>query len=226
MKGRKWISESKILGRRFHADVFESETEPKGLVLWFGAPGKTKDGYDKREKGVVPIFREAWDRLGEDLPIIFVFVSGPYDIEIAKFSKYTADKDRWNQHVEKDILGNWPDLPVYIIGNSGGAALAFNGVHNGPRIVGAGGIGADEIPKDFIVPLQKNGEPKWILNLYYNWDDDVYDVNKKTIENLQKTGLATCNRFDGLHYTIYYIKNRSFDALIRTALKFFLPVLN
>ena len=48
MKGRKWISESKILGRRFHADVFESETEPKGLVLWFGAPGKTKDGYDKR----------------------------------------------------------------------------------------------------------------------------------------------------------------------------------
>ena len=227
MKGRKWISESKNLGRRFHADVFESETEPKGLVLWFGAPGITKDKYDAREKGVVPIFREAWDRLGENLPIIFVFVSGPYDIEIAKFSKYTADKDRWNQHVEKDILGNWPDLPVYIIGNSGGAALAFNGIHKSQRVVGAGGIGADEIPEDFNVPLQKNGEPKWILNLYYNWDDRVYDDdNKKTVENLQKTGLATCSRFEGVHNTIHYIKNRSFDDLIQSALKCFLPALD
>ena len=227
MKGRKWISESKILGRRFHADVFESETEPKGLVLWFGGSGVTKEKYDARENTVVSIFDEAWDRLGKDLSIIFVYVSAPYDIKFAQFSNFTADKDRWNQHVEKDILGNLPDLPVYLIGNSGGAALAFNGIHESQRVVGAGGIGADEIPKDFNVPLQKNGEPKWVLNLYYNWDDRVYDDdNKKTVENLQKTGLATCSRFDGLHYTIYYIKNRSFDALIRSALKCFSPVLN
>ena len=227
MKGRKWISESKILGRCFHADVFEPEVAPTGIVVWFGGSGVTKEKYDARENTVVSIFDEAWDRLGKDLSIIFVYVSAPYDIKFAQFSNFTADKDRWNQHVEKDILSNWPDLPVYLIGNSGGAALAFNGVHNGPRIVGAGGIGADQIPKDFNVPLQKNGEPKWVLNLYYNWDDRVYDDdNKKTVENLQKTGLATCSRFDGLHYTIYYIKNRSFDDLIQSALKCFLPVLN
>ena len=160
MKGRKWISESKILGRCFHADVFESKTEPKGLVLWFGAPGKTKDGYDEREKGVVPIFREAWDRLGEDLPIIFVFVSGPYDIEIAKFSKFTADKDRWNQHVEKDVLGNWPDLPVYLIGNSGGAALAFNGIHKSQRVVGAGGLGAAQGKPAHASPQRASGQDR------------------------------------------------------------------
>ena len=193
MKGRKWISESKILGRCFHADVFESKTEPKGLVLWFGAPGKTKDGYDERQKRVVPIFREAWDRLGEDLPIIFVFVSGPYDIEIAKFSKFTADKDRWNQHVEKDILGNWPDLPVYLIGNSGGAALAFNGIHKSQRVVGAGGLGADQIPDDFQIPLGKNGEPKWVLNLYYNY-------KLKSKKNTRTTEIAPekINRFNFL----------------------------
>ena len=149
MKGRKWISNSNILGRRFHADIFEPEVTPTGIVVWFGGSGVTKEKYDARENTVVSIFDEACDRLGEDLPIIFVFVSGPYDIEIAKFSNSTADKDRWNQHVEKDILGNWPDLPVYLIGNSGGAALAFNGIHNSPRIVGAGGIGADQIPEDF-----------------------------------------------------------------------------
>ena len=221
MKGRKWISESKILGRCFHADVFESKTEPKGLVLWFGAPGKTKDGYDEREKGVVPIFREAWDRLGEDLPIIFVFVSGPYDIEIAKFSKFTADKDRWNQHVEKDILGNWPDLPVYLIGNSGGAALAFNGIHKSQRVVGAGGLGADQIPDDFQIPLGKNGEPKWVLNLYYNYNDNVYDINNNMIKKLIEKELAVCDRFDGEHETDHYIRNRSFDGLISKAMKCF-----
>ncbi|MEE3135990.1 MAG: hypothetical protein VX261_04490, partial [Candidatus Neomarinimicrobiota bacterium] len=116
MNGRKWIRESKILGRRFHADVFESDTVPKGIVVWFGGSGTSKEVYAAREKTVVPIFEEAWNRLGQDLPIIFVFVTAPYDIKYWNFSDHIADKDQWNQHVEKEILGNWPDLPVYLIG--------------------------------------------------------------------------------------------------------------
>ena len=221
MKGRKWISDSKILGRRFHADIFEPEVAPTGIVVWFGGSGVTKEKYDARENTVVSIFDEAWDRLGKDLSIIFVYVSAPYDIKFAQFSNFTADKDRWNQHVEKDILGNLPDLPVYLIGNSGGAALAFNGIHESQRVVGAGGLGADQIPDDFQIPLGKNGEPKWVLNLYYNYNDHVYDINKNMIKKFIVKELAVCDRFGGEHDTDHYIRNRSFDGLISKAIKCF-----
>ena len=222
MKGRKWISESKILGRRFHADVFESETEPKGLVLWFGGSGVTKNKYDARENTVNSIFDEAWDRLGKDLSIIFVYVSAPYDIKFAQFSNFTADKDRWNQHVEKDILGNLPDLPVYLIGNSGGSALALNGIHRMSRVVGAGCMGADNIPENFEVPLDKSGEPVWRLKIYYNWDDLVYNKNESIIDNLiKKDFVEPPIGYEGEHCTKHYIENKSFDGLIKAALETF-----
>ena len=221
MIGHKWINESKILGRSFHVDVFESKTTPIGIVLWFGGSAMTKPRYKKREKMVVPIFDKVWHRLGQDLPLIFALISGPYDINILRFSESNLDKNKWNQHVEKEILGNWPDLPVYLIGNSAGGALAFNGVHKIDRVVGAGGIGADQIPKDFQIPLRKNGQPEWILSLYYNYNDPVYSINKAIVNKLIRTGLATCDRFGGQHETIYYLENRSFDDLIYKALKSF-----
>ena len=221
MKGCKWISESKILGRYFHVDVFKSDAAPGGLVLWLGGSCIDMNEYKRRENTLVPIFEKAWNRLGYDLPIIFVFVTAPYDIKYWNFSDHIADKDQWNQHVEKEILGNWPDLPVYLIGNSGGAALAFNGVHKIYSIAGAGAIGADQIPQDFEIPLKQDGEPEWILNLYYNWNDIVYEKNERIIDNLVRKGFAISNRFNGGHITEDYIENRSFDAMIRSAIKSF-----
>ena len=222
MNGRKWIRDSKILGRRFHLDVFESTAKPKGIVLWFGGSGTSKDIYTEREKTVVPIFEKSWSRLGQDLPIIFVFITAPYDIKFADPSNFNIDKDRWNQHVEKEILDNWPNLPVYLIGNSAGCVLAFNGIHTINSVVGAGGIGGDQIPADLDVPLIKNGEPKWTLDLFYNINDPVYEYNLLVIDRLLIKGLAKpISRYDGSHDTSDYINNKSFDKLIYLAIQSF-----
>ena len=220
MQGKLWISESKILDRQFHAHVFQSRIEPKGIILWFGA-GKSKDKYEARKKWDNRIFDETWNKLGQDLPIIFVFVTGPYDIRIAKFSNFPEDLEKWNQHVEEEILGNFPDLPVYLIGNSGGAALALNGVHKLSNIVGAGCIGGDDIPEDLEIPLKKDGEPKWYLKLYYNLNDPVYNTNLDVIEKLGRRRLIEINRYEGIHNTGDYIRNRSVEGLIRVALRSF-----
>jgi hypothetical protein len=221
VKGKKLKNNSKYLNRMFHMDVFSSNAKPKGVVLWLGGSGMTKEKYNDRGKTVIPIFDKAWNRLGQELPLIFIFVTAPYDIRFAGFSKFIDDKNRWNQHVEKDILSNWLDLPIYLIGNSGGIALALNGVHKISRVVGVGGLGADQIPADFQIPLGPNSEPKWVLNLYYNYNDNVYDNNKNMIDKLIERGLVVCDRFEGEHETDHYIRNRSFDDLIRKADKSF-----
>ena len=116
MKGEKIAVYSKVLKREFHMDEFSSKAKPKGVVLWFGGSGMTKEKYHRRGKGVVAIFNEIWNRLGEDLPIIFLFVTSPYDIEFAK-PFLDSEKKKWLQHVKEDILSRYSNLPVYIIGN-------------------------------------------------------------------------------------------------------------
>ena len=222
MNGEKWIRKSKVLNRSFHADVFISKTKPKGIVLWLGGSGMDKNKYNSRGKSINTIFENTWNRLGHDLPIIFIFVTAPYDIRFANFADFPEDKNRWNEHIESEILNTWQDLPVYLIGNSGGAALALNGIHRMSRVVGAGCMGADNIPENFEVPLDKSGEPVWRLRIYYNWDDLVYNKNESIIDNLiKKDFVEPPIGYEGEHCTKHYIENRSFDGLIKTALEAF-----
>jgi len=100
-------------------------------------------------------------------------------------------------------------------------ALALHGVHEIKRVVGIGGIGADNIPSNLVVPLQKNGQPKWIINLFYNLNDNIYDHNATIIDKLVYDGFATCDRFQGEHNARDYIINRSFSDLIHRAINLF-----
>ena len=75
LNGEKWIRKSKVLNRSFHADVFISKTKPKGIVLWLGGSGMDENKYNSRGKTVPTIFENTWNRLGHDLPIIFIFVT-------------------------------------------------------------------------------------------------------------------------------------------------------
>lgn len=221
MYSEKKKSYSKILGREFHIDVFRSNTEEKGIVLWLGGSGMDEDKYWSRGNSVNKMFDETWNQMGQGPPIIFVYVTAPYDIRFAKFSNFPEDLEKWNQHVEEEILGNFPDLPVYLLGNSGGAALALNGLHKLSNIVGAGCIGGDDIPEDLEIPLKKDREPKWYLKLYYNLNDPVYNTNLDVIEKLGKRGIIEINRYEGTHNTGDYIRNRSFDDLIKAAINSF-----
>ena len=110
--------------------------EEKGIILWLGGSGVDKDKYWSRGNSVNTTFDQTWDQMSQDPPIIFVYVTAPYDIRFSEFLNYPEDLEKWNRHVEKDILGKLPKLPVYIIGNSGGAALALNGLHKLPDIKG------------------------------------------------------------------------------------------
>jgi hypothetical protein len=225
LQGHKIIlkSKSNLLNRKFHIDEFTSKSEPSGIVLCFSGSGKTKESYHKYERTVIPNFEKAWARLGQDLPIIFVYVTAPYDLQYSNFSALPSEKERWNQHVEEEILVRWPDLPLYVIGISGGILLALHGLHMNSRIVGIGGLGADNIPENIEFPRRKDGEPAWYLNLYYNFNDNVYNSNQSIVDKYCRDGVAVCNRFNGGHSTMDYIANMSFDGLIRFAINRFKP---
>ena len=234
MKGKKIKAYSKILEREFHIDEFTNSEEPKGVILWFGR-GVDEELYNIRGKNINLFLDKEWIRLRKqlkmDLPFTFIFLTGPYDIRINDFTE--TEKEKWVEHIKTDIMSRYPNLPFYLIGNSGGAALALNGVHKLSNIVGAGCIGGDDIPADLEIPLKKDGEPKWILNLYYNtkgygdWDgpqeyydgDLVYaDKMKPVVDILCRKGYADISGHPGVHNTKHSIKNRSVEGLIRRAI--------
>ena len=222
MHSEKSKSYSETLGREFHIDLFRSSIEEKGIILWLGGSGVDKDKYWSRGNSVNTIFDQTWGQMGQDPPIIFVYVTAPYDIRFSEFLNYPEDLEKWNRHVEKDILGKLPKLPIYIIGNSGGAALALNGLHKLPDIKGVGCVGGDQIPEKLDIPLKEDGEPKWYLKLYYNWDDPVYNQNLMAINKLETKRLIEINRYEDIHCTEDYILNRSVEGLIRAALRTFI----
>ena len=218
VQSTKIQAHSAVLGREFHADLFNLGDEPAELlVLLFGGSGMSAGKYQRRGETIVPVFDAALHQLAAHHTLAFAYVTAPYDVPFRSFPEVPGAVDRWQAHAEEELLpacgrGLAPDAPLYVIGYSGGMALATNGLHLLARCRGVGGLGADGIPGD----LEQN--PSWLesLRLYYNRDDRVFRANEVNIRRLEQEELARCyRRLPGGHDLTDYLSNESFSGLIR-----------
>ena len=79
-------------------------------------------------------------------------------------------------------------------------------------------MGGDQFPKD----LEKGVSWKEPLALYYNLSDKVYQANASVISELEEKGVVRCYRkLSGTHDLHDYLRNESFNGLIRRAGRLF-----
>jgi len=221
MKGAKLVGKSALLGRQFHVDAFLAGEAPRFLALMFGGSGVDEAAYRTRFETLVPAFDAALARLELEASFAFVYATAPWDVPFARFGEETDETERWNRHVREELLpaveawlGEARPLPRYLIGYSGGAALALSGHHLDAACFGAGMLGADGLPGSFI------RGPAWPepLTLYYNLGDGVFDIAWPTVEAIAATGAAQhFRRLPGGHGLADYVANESFGGLIRRA---------
>jgi hypothetical protein len=217
MQGRKLTADSKLLGRSFHADRFETDTPKFGFVL-FGGSGKTPEEYARRAETLVTAFDSALDALEkEGLRFAFVYVTAPADGMFARMAVADEARATWTRHVAEELV---PLLllpfasPLYVAGYSGGAQLALSGPHALDAVFGAGALGADGVPQDV------DDGPGWKepLALYYNVADAVFGKNRDAIRSLEERGVARAfRRQPGGHAMADYVGNGSFAGLVRRA---------
>jgi len=221
VKGTKLVGKSELLGRAFHADAFLSGDAPRFLALMFGGSGVDEVAYRTRFETLVPAFDAALARLEREASFAFVYVTAPWDVPFARFDEQAEESERWNGHVREELLplveswlGGARPLPRYLIGYSGGAALALSGHHLDAACFGAGMLGADGLKGRFI------RGPGWPepLTLYYNLDDGVFETARPAVEALVATGAAQhFRRLHGGHGLADYVANESFGGLFRRA---------
>lgn len=221
MRAAKLADASTNLGRTFHADALLLGASPTFLALMFGGSGVSEETYRERASTIVPVFDGALSRLEREVSFAFVFVTAPYDVPFSRFDVEPDEAARWNRHVCEELLplvdgwlGPQAPLPRYLIGYSGGAALALSGHHLDPGCYGAGMIGADGLFDSIAIGA---GWPE-PLTLYYNLDDGVFDAVRTTVTRLEGRKSAQClRRKPGGHELADYISNESFGGLIRRA---------
>ena len=215
MIGHKLREHSLSLGRDFHADVFDVGDSPSFLALLCGGSGVTEEEYWKRGQTLVPRFDAALEKLeGEGLAFRFVYVSAPFGLPYNRFGEEPAAAETWCRFLREDVLARWPALPLYMMGYSGGAALAMAGVQADERCFGVGCLGADAVPADLEDGIG------WLepARLYYNAGDRVFDPNAEVVEALVADAVVTCvRRLPGGHKLEDYLANESFGGLIRAA---------
>ncbi len=213
--GRKLIAESAVLGRLFHADVFDPCCDPRGIVLCVGGSGQTERVYASRQQQVNPVFESVWPYFAE-ARFRFVFLTAPYDVPFADPVRFESHRQRWNSHIRHEVLAHWPSLPVYLMGYSGGITLILSGVHQDPRVLGAAGLGADGIPETFEPPFCEGKVPRWQLDLFYNRRDPLRAMNSEMVEELVAAGMAREHvTGEGGHRFIDYIHSGTLTLLLK-----------
>lgn len=207
MKGRKLRGASTVLGRDYHADLFEMAGAKFNFVL-IGGSGVTREEYEQRAETLVTVFDEALERLSSEVRFHFMYVTSPAD------GTYGDDEavGAWCQHFEHELLPELPRLALFAAGYSGGAVLAFAGPMRSPACFAAGALGADGLTDD----LERPGERP--IRLLYNLDDRVYGANRDVIRRLVEDEVAECFcRLPGRHALSDYLANESFGGLVRWA---------
>lgn len=221
MEGTKLVAGSTILERAFHVDAFVVGAAPTFLGLLFGGSGVTRETYEARERSLVPVFDAALASLERTLSFGLVFVTAPHDVPFSRFADEPAEGERWDAHVRGELLPlvgerlpQLGGLPRYVMGYSGGAALALSGHHRDVACFGAGMLGADGLHGGL------RRAPAWPepLTLYYNLDDEVHGANREVVSALEAAGDAQAfQRLHGGHALGDYVANESFGGLVRRA---------
>ena len=104
-----------------------------------------------------------------------------------------------------------PDVPSWLVGHSGGAALALCGLHLHARCRGAYMLGADGLTEDLVL-----GEGHRPVALHYNHDDEVYGRNRMVVGQLVARGVAALRRDrPGRHSLESYIANGTLSEVLR-----------
>jgi pimeloyl-ACP methyl ester carboxylesterase len=212
--GRKVDAESAILNRRFHVDVFRLGAEPAFAVMLFGGSGVDRAQYEARAATVNPTFDGALREVAREVSFVLAYVTAPYDVPYNRFADDPEAAARWMRHVDEELLPIVPELPLYLVGYSGGAALAMNGAHESPRCFGVAGLGADAVP----ATLSRGPGWRECAALYYNRDDRVFSKNRAAIAELEAAEIVRCHRtLPGGHTVDDYVKNGSLAGLVRRA---------
>ncbi len=104
-----------------------------------------------------------------------------------------------------------PELPLFLIGYSGGFALAACGPHRHDRCIGLGGLGADAVPAG----LEEGPAWRAPVKLNYNTQDRVFAANRQAVDELVEEGLARCWRSTpGGHPMADYLSNGCWRGMI------------
>ncbi len=187
MKGTKRSIDSNVLGRRAHIDFFELAEPATYLFVLFGGSGVDEDEYNRRNESVIPIFDSVLSALAND-KMTFVYITAPYDVPLCRFATEPASAVMWNTHILTEVLQPWERLPFFVCGFSGGAALAFNGVHMDQRCFGGAALGFDGLTADFEHPTHWREK----LRLYCAPDDMVcnHPTNRAIINKLENRDQA------------------------------------
>ena len=217
MRAQKHVISSSLLNRIAHADIFEIGAEPKFLLPLLGGSGVDEDEYERRSRTVIPIFDRLFEWLTRrEINAVVAYVSAPYDVPFNRFAEEPAAVDTWNLHVLTELLAPWSNLPYFVSSFSGGAALAFNGLHKETQCFGGAALGADAVPPSFECP------PHWTekLRLYCAPDDLVcnHPVNRQLAQTLEDRGQAEVFQLEcGRHSLVDYCTTECLGELIRFA---------
>lgn len=187
MNKLKKLFESTILGRVAHVDVFELSDAPEFLVMFFGGSGIDEDEYAHRSRSVIPVFDRVLTEL-EAVPVTFLYVTSPFDVPLLRFASEPELASEWNHHVLSELLEPWDRLPFFLASFSGGAALAFHGVHEHVWCVGGAAMGFDGLGTTFSKPNHWH-EP---LHFYCGYDDRVCNQpsNQSVVDELVRNQRA------------------------------------
>jgi hypothetical protein len=176
--------------------------------------GITPQEYERRRESRPEVFDAAMDGLSKALSFALLYVTAPADGIFLRLADDAAEAARWTRHVETELLPDFGSLRFYVVGYSGGAALAFAGPHALGRCIGGGGLGADAIPADMV------RGPGWHepAALYYNRGDRVFAANHAVIQGLEGDEIVKhFVRLPGSHALADYVSNESFGGLVRRA---------
>lgn len=215
MKAYKRSITSNLLGRAAHADVFELGSSPSFLFVLFGGSGIDDEEYERRSETVIPVFDEVLKGLPGTKAVV-VHVTAPYDVPFNRFAENPSAAELWKAHVLDELLSPWSDLPYFVCGFSGGAALALNGLQKEPRCFGGAALGADAIPRDFLCPDNWEGK----LRIYSAPNDRVcnHPANRQVIETLEERGeLEEFHLRSGGHRLADYATAECLGELLRFA---------
>ncbi len=183
MRKYKHQFESVLLRRNAHLDVFELGQTPEFLFLLFGGSGIDEEVYWQRSTSIIPVFNNMLAKLEDKgLQCVFVHATAPFDIPFNRFPEESHSRQIWNKHVRTEIVNPWSKLPMIVGGFSGGATLAFSGLHDERNCVGGAVFGADALPVALRRPSHWHDKLRW----YATPEDRVCNaqVNRRVIETL------------------------------------------